>query len=175
MTKQLVISTESNSHSNNNSLNNKVIVSTNRNTSRKVLMYGNFPCHLNSPKKSGQKDGRKSVFVVVDSMLNNISECRIFKRHSVKVRDFSGATAERINKEVDDILHSKPNLIIIHAGTNDLATKINPSNNLRKVLRKCNELSSKTKLAFSNVIVSKDKVNLERGRKDINSRMKNFC
>ena len=36
-------------------------------------------------------------------------------------------------------------------------------------------MSPKTKLAFSNVIVRKDKVNLERGRKDINSRMKNFC
>ena len=73
------------------------------------------------------------------------------------------------------ISQSKPDLIIIHAGTNDLATKINPLNNLRKILKKCNKLSPKTKLAFSNVIVRTDKVNLERGRKDINSRMKNFC
>ena len=48
-------------------------------------------------------------------------------------------------------------------------------NNLKKILKKCNESSPKTKLAFSTVIVRKDKVNLERGRKDINSRMKNFC
>ena len=43
-----------------------------------------------------------------------------------------------------------------------------------KFFKKCNELSPKPKLAFSNVIVRKDKVNLERGRKDINSGMKNF-
>ena len=36
-------------------------------------------------------------------------------------------------------------------------------------------MSPKTKLAFSNVIVRKDKLNLERGHEDINSRMKNFC
>ena len=70
---------------------------------------------------------------------------------------------------------SKPDFIIIHAGTNDLATIINPLNNLRKILKKCTELFSKIRLAFSNVIVRKDKVNLERIRKDIHSRMKNFC
>ena len=46
---------------------------------------------------------------------------------------------------------------------------------MRKILKKCTELFPKIRLAFSNVIVRKDKVNLERIRKDINSRMKNFC
>ena len=55
-------------------------------------------------------------------MLNNVSE--------------HGATTERINKEVDDILQSKPDHIIIHTDTIDLATKSNPFNKLRKVLNK---------------------------------------
>ena len=79
------------------------------------------------------------------------------------------AGSEWINEEIDDILQSKHDLKIIHAGTYDLATKINPLNNLRKILKKCNGFSSKTKLAFSNVIVREDKVNLERGRENINS------
>ena len=49
-------------------------------------------------------------------MLNNVSE--------------HGATTERINEEVDDILQSKPDHIIIHTGTIDLATKSNPFNKL---------------------------------------------
>ena len=171
LTKQLVISTESNSHGNNNSVNNNVITSNNRNTSMSWDLTG----HLNSAERNGLKDGNKNVFVVGDSMLNNISERGISKQHSVKVRNFPGATTERINEETDDILQSKLDSIIIHAGTNDLATKINPLNNLRKILKKCNELSPKTRLAFSKVIVRKDKVNLERGRQDINSRTKNFC
>ena len=46
---------------------------------------------------------------------------------------------------------------------------------MRKFFIESNELPSKTKLAFSNVIVRKDKVNLEQDCKDIKSRMKNFC
>lgn len=84
-------------------------------------------------------------------------------------------TTETINEEIDNILHSKPDLIITHAGTNDLTTKINPLNNFRKILKNCNGLFPKPKLAFSKVIMRKAKVNLEKGRKDINSRMKNFC
>ena len=171
LTKQLVISFESNSHSKNNLVNNIVITSKNRHTS----MSRDFTGHLISGERSGLRDGRKNVFVVGDSMLNDISERRITTQHSVKVRNFPGATTERKNEEIDDILQSKPSLIIIHTGTNDLATKTNPLNNLRKILKKCNELSPKTKLAFSNIIVRKDKVNLESGHKDINSRMKSFC
>ena len=119
-------------------------------------MSWDFTGPLNSEERSGRKDGRKNVFVVGDSMSNKIRERGISKQHSVKVKNFPGTTTERINEEFNNILQSKPNLIIIHAGTNDLATKINP-------------------LAFSNVIVGKDKVNLERDRKHISSRIKNFC
>ena len=80
MTKQLVNSTDSNSHSN-NSVNNNVIASNNRNKSRKVWMSGNFTSHLNSTERSGQNDRRKNAFVVGDSMLNHISERGIYKQH----------------------------------------------------------------------------------------------
>ena len=49
-------------------------------------------------------------------MLNNISERRISKQHLVKVTNFPGATTKRIYEVVDNILQSKPDLIIIHAG-----------------------------------------------------------
>ena len=96
-----------------------VIVSNNRNTS----MSRDLTNHLNSAERGRLKDGNKNVFVVGDSMLNNISEHGISKQHSVKVRNFPGATTERINEEIDDILQSKADLIIIHAGTDDLAKK----------------------------------------------------
>ena len=89
----------------------------------KVSMSRDFTGHLNSAESSEEKDGRKNVFVLGDS------EWGISKQHSAKVRNFPGATTERINEEIDDILPSEPDLIIIHAGTNDLATKINAFNN----------------------------------------------
>ena len=58
---------------------------------------------------------------------------------------------------------------------NDLPKNINPLNSLRKVHRKCLELSPGTKLVFSNTIIRKDKNNLDKHRKDANAQMKNFC
>ena len=51
LTNQLVISTESNSHSNNNPLNNNVVASRNRN----MLMSCDFTVHSDSAEKSGLK------------------------------------------------------------------------------------------------------------------------
>ena len=87
-------------------------------------------------RKEWTKNGNKNVFVVGHSMLNNMSERGISKQHSVKVRNFPGATTEGINEEINDILQSKPGIIIIHVGINDLVTKINPLNSLRKILKK---------------------------------------
>ena len=56
LTKQLVTSTESNSHGNNNSVNNNLIASNNKNTSMSL----NFMGHLNSAERGGLKDGRKT-------------------------------------------------------------------------------------------------------------------
>ena len=87
-------------------------------------------------RKEWTKNGNKKVFVVGHSMLNNMSERGISKQHSVKVRNFPGATTEGINEEINDIHQSKPGIIIIHVGINDLVTKINPLNSLRKILKK---------------------------------------
>ena len=140
----------------------------NRDTSRKVPMSGDFTGHLNSAERNGQKDERKIVFALGESMLNNDSKHGVFKQHPVKVTNFPGATPEKINKEIDDILQSNPDLVLlVYADINNLATKNNSLNNLRKLTKKGNELSPKTKLAFSKVIVRKDKVILESSRKNI--------
>ena len=69
-----------------------------------MSMSQNFTGHSNLAEKSGLKDGRKNVFVLGNSMLNNISEREISQQHSVKARTFPGATTERINEEIDDVL-----------------------------------------------------------------------
>ena len=104
--------------------------------------------NLNSTETSRQKAGRKSVFVLGDYMLNNIREHGLSKRLSVKIKNFLGATTERINEEIDDTFQTKLDLLILHASTNDVSAKINPSDNLRKILKKPNKLSSETKLTF---------------------------
>ena len=67
--------------------------------------------------------------------MNNIGEHGLSKRHSDKIKNFLGATTEKINKEIDDILQTKLDPFILHASTNDLSAKTNPFNNLRKFLK----------------------------------------
>ena len=108
-------------------------------------------------------------------MLNNIHERGLSKHHAEKVKSFPGATTETILEKMENLLESKPDVLILHADINDLPKNINPLNNLRKVHRKCLELSLETKLVLSDIIIRKGKPNLDKHRKDVNARMKNFC
>ena len=73
------------------------------NNSSNTSMSRDLTGHLNSVERNELKDGNKNVFVVGDSMLNNISERGISKQHSVKIINFPAAITERTNEEIDDI------------------------------------------------------------------------
>ena len=73
--------------------------------------------------------------VARDSILNNIHEKGLSKQHTVKITNFLGATTERILEKLENLLKSKPDVLIVHDGTNDLPKNINSLNNLRKVYR----------------------------------------
>ena len=108
-------------------------------------------------------------------MLNNFHERGLSKQHTIKAKNFPGSATETILEKLENLLESKPDILIVHAGSNDLQKNINPLNNLRKVHWKCLDLSPETKLVFSNIIIRKDKNNLDKHQKDVNARMKNFC
>ena len=52
---------------------------------------------------------------------------------------------------------------------------MNLLNNVKKIVNKLKTTFPDTVLSFSNVIVRRDKGNLENMRADTNSRLKNFC
>ena len=93
----------------------------------------------------------------------------------VDVLNFSGATSEDILTKIDDVLDEKPASLIVHVGTNDLTNEINLLSNAKKIVNKIKKKSPNTVVTFSNIIVRKDKRNLEKARADTNSRLKNFC
>ena len=72
------------------------------------------------------------------------------------------------NYFIDQQLESKLDMLIVHTGTNNLFSK------LSKIDRKCLELSPETKFVFSNIIIRKEKTNLDKHRKDVNEQMKKF-
>ena len=114
------------------------------------------------------------VVIIGDSMLNNIKSRGLCKSKKVDVLNFSGATSEDILTKID-VLDEKPASLIVHVGTNDLTNEINLLSNAKKIVNKIKKKSPNTVVTFSNIIVRKDKRNLEKARADTNSRLKNFC
>ena len=52
-------------------------------------------------------------------MLNNINRCGLLKSKKVSVSNFPGITSKDILDEVEDTLKSHPDILLVHAETND--------------------------------------------------------
>ena len=139
-----------------------------------ISKYKN-PTIRSSKQQSNNSQLKRKILVARDSTLNSIHERGTSKQHTVKIKIFSGATTEGILEKLENLLESKADVLIVHSGTNNLPKNISPLNNLRKVHRKYLELSPETKLVFSNVMIRKDKTNLDKHRKDVNAQTKNLC
>ena len=109
-------------------------------------------------------------------MLNNVNSRGLSKSKNVKVISFPGATSIDIVENIDKILENQqPKSLIVHVGTNDLTNDVNLLNNVKKIVNKTKKKSPDTVLTFSNIIVWKDKKNLEKLRTVTNARFKNYC
>ena len=54
---------------------------------------------------------------------NGIHEKGMSKNYRVKVNNFPGGTSATILENIDQFVKSKPDCLIVHAGTNDLTTE----------------------------------------------------
>ena len=70
-------------------------------------------------KSSGSTE-KKRIVIIGDSMVNNIQENGLNKQHHVQIKRHGGATTLDVKDFIKPIVRRKPDLIIIHAGTNDL-------------------------------------------------------
>ena len=75
---------------------------------------------------------KKRVVITGDSMLNGIHEKGMSKNYRVKVNNFPGGTSATILENIDQLVKSKPDCLIVHAGTNDLANGTNILNQVKK-------------------------------------------
>ena len=97
-----------------------------------------------------------------DSIITGIDEKRLSKNRLVKVHDFRGATyrgATDINHHVIPILKKKPDVIILHVGTNDSVSRtsrevlndlLQLKSAITKTLPNCQIISSQPTLRVDN-------------------------
>ena len=89
--------------------------------------------------------------------------------------NFPGGTSEKNTDQLDDLIKRKPDDLIVHVGTNDIANNGNLLNNVKKTFGKVSKDSPCTHLAFSSIIVRKYKKNLEKIIIETNARLENYC
>ena len=106
--------------------------------------------------------------VARDSMLNNIHERGLSYQHNKKIKNFPGATTKIIWEKLENLIESKLDVVIVHAGTIDLPKNIKTLNNLKYIGNVYSYLLEPS------LFFRKDKSYLDKHWKDVNARIKNF-
>ena len=108
-------------------------------------------------------------------MLNGINgEGLSDDRYKVKVKNHSGGTTEDICDFIKPELRKKLDIIIVHARTNDITSNTKSFANYKKITDTIKSKLPNCKYVISNVIIRKDKPDIEKV-KEFNSRLSKFC
>ena len=118
---------------------------------------------------------KKSVVIIGDSIINGIEPKGLSKGNSVKVTAHPGASSRDIVDHIRPVARQKPDIVIIHCGTNDLKGEINTSENLEAAIKHLKETSPHTKISISSLVTRKDKVTFDIKVNDTNEKLEQLC
>ena len=91
-------------------------------------------------------------------MIKYVNGREVSRNDSVKVRSHPGTTTDDFIDYVQPTVRKKPNLIIIHSGTNDIQKNVNTIQKTRKVISSMKEFDTNDniKIALSCIIHRSD-------------------
>ena len=130
-------------------------------TARSKVSDENCTINEASPKEIKHTWPVGTCVIVGDSIITGIDEKRLSKNRLVKVHDFRSATLTDINHHIIPILKKKPDVIILHVGTNDSVSRTS-----RKILDDLLQLKSAItkKLPNCQVIFSQLTLRVDNGK-----------
>ena len=101
---------------------------------------------------------KKEVFIIGDSLIKYVNGREVSRNDSVNMRSHPGATIDDFTDYVRPTVRKKPNLIIIHSGTNDIQNNVNTLQKIRKVISSIKEYDNddNIKIALSSIIHRSD-------------------
>ena len=98
------------------------------------------------------------------------------KNHKVTINNFPGGTSAMILENINQLVKSKADCLIVRTGTNDLSNGKNLLNQAKKKLvTQVKKVSQNTKIVFSSIIIRKDRKNIDKTVSQVNSYLKNHC
>ena len=113
--------------------------------------------------------------IVGDSMLNNINSRGISKTHKINVLNVSGLKSDDIRDHLNPSIRRKPDAIICHVGTNDIAENIDTAKNLQEVINKIKKKSAHTRIGISSIFTRTDIPNIGEKVQALNAKLKTLC
>ena len=137
--------------------------------------YDNESSDESNMDKDKTAKQKKRMVITGNSNLNGIHEKGMSKNHREKVNNFPGGTSTTILENIDQLEKSKPDCLIVHAGTNYLANETNLLNQAKKVVKQVKKVSQNTNILFSSIIIRKDRKNNDKKVSQVNSYLKNYC
>ena len=113
---------------------------------------------ITSKKKTKVRGKRKMVYVLSDSMLNQLDQEKLSKKYDVIVQCHGGCTIRCVYTHLPDMIELQPEFVIIHVGTNDCTTKTSceVKKELENLLKYIQSKLPTTKLIISLPIVRSD-------------------
>ena len=121
-----------------------------------------------------KKKHKKNICVVGDSMLKNITGTGLSKDHTVKIRPHPGAIAVDMIGYLKPELCHKPDIIILHCGTNDITSDVNTVKKITKLVKEIEENDGSRDIVISELIKQFDR-DATDGIERINEKLKRCC
>ena len=87
----------------------------------------------------------------------------------------SGATSEDIIEKIKPVIKMKPDLIIIHIGTNDVTKNVDTIINLQTIINRVKKKTATTKIVISSILQRHDRPNIENKVTTLNQDIKTLC
>ena len=115
---------------------------------------------------------RKKVFTVGDSIINGMNYKLLNKNHYVKVHSHGGGTTDDMCHHIQTYVKRKPDLVIIHSGTNDVTNDVDTCKHMENCIRFIKQKLPDTKIALSSISIRKDRKHLDGKIKLLNNGIK---
>jgi len=106
-------------------------------------------------------------------MVKGLNEFGLSRDNNVKVNINSGYNSEDMLDVVQPVLRRKPDLVVIHSGTNDITQNVNSYKKIKKLIN--NFENSDVKIVISGIINREDHVDYTDIIAITNDKLKNLC
>ena len=118
----------------------------------------------------------KEIIIIGDSMIKHVNVREVSRKNSVKIRCHPDATTDDIIDYVRPAARKKPDMFLIHTGTNAIQNKVNTIQKVRKVITTISEIDvdNEIQIVFSSVIYRDDQ-DFKEEIKEINRSLENLC